>query len=40
MPERGDTPPGAPQAVSLLRIMLLFGRVGLTSFGGAVRAWL
>jgi chromate transporter len=46
MPERDDTAPASPdaadasRAVSLLQIALLFGRVGLTSFGGGLSAWI
>jgi chromate transporter len=44
MSERNDTAPvaapEAAQAVSLLCILLLFGRVGLTSFGGGLSAWI
>jgi chromate transporter len=44
MSARDDTAPAAPKeaagAVSLLAIMLLFGRVGLTSFGGGLSAWI
>jgi chromate transporter len=44
MSARDDTAPAAPQeaagAVSLPDIMLLFGRVGLTSFGGGLSAWI
>jgi chromate transporter len=34
-----DIPSAIPQ-VSLVQIMLLFGRIGLTSFGGGLSAWI
>jgi len=38
--EPAQPPPTAGEPVSLVQIMLLFARIGITSFGGGLSAWM